>query len=219
MPYAAQVLERPRLPIEPPQGPLAWTRAMPNTGPLETSNSTSTPQNNQSQHATRSPIFRIEQVDRRYGTPSETPMSLKRLWAGPENGVLPMAPEYSNVGPETASRTQNPTQGTLTPEQRQHKIQKYREKKKHRKWYKHVDYDCRQRVACSRLRIQGRFAGRLDLPPSQPTVGVERDIRTAVGSGSGCENSEGKYKLSMTNNLPMVKHPIFRFTRTVSGGS
>jgi len=47
--------------------------------------------------------------------------------------------------------------GTLTPEERQQKIERYREKRKRRVWEKKIAYDCRKRVADNRLRIKGRF--------------------------------------------------------------
>jgi len=47
--------------------------------------------------------------------------------------------------------------GTLTVEERRVKIEKYLEKRKKRTWCKKISYDCRKRVADSRLRIKGRF--------------------------------------------------------------
>jgi hypothetical protein len=50
--------------------------------------------------------------------------------------------------------------GTLTPEERRAKIEKYLEKRKRRTWNKRVNYDCRKKVADNRLRIKGRFVTR-----------------------------------------------------------
>jgi len=47
--------------------------------------------------------------------------------------------------------------GTLTVEERRIKIEKYLEKREKRTWSKKISYDCRKRVADSRLRIKGRF--------------------------------------------------------------
>lgn len=47
--------------------------------------------------------------------------------------------------------------GTLTYEQRQIKLKRYREKKKNRVWSKKINYNCRKKVAENRLRIRGRF--------------------------------------------------------------
>lgn len=47
--------------------------------------------------------------------------------------------------------------GTLTYEERQIKINRYREKKKKRVWSKKINYNCRKKVAENRLRIKGRF--------------------------------------------------------------
>jgi hypothetical protein len=47
--------------------------------------------------------------------------------------------------------------GTLTVDERKVKIEKYLAKRKKRTWNKKISYDCRKRVADSRLRIKGRF--------------------------------------------------------------
>ncbi|OMJ69608.1 hypothetical protein SteCoe_32627 [Stentor coeruleus] len=47
--------------------------------------------------------------------------------------------------------------GTLTYEERQIKLNKYREKKKNRIWSKKINYNCRKKVAEGRLRVKGRF--------------------------------------------------------------
>ena len=47
--------------------------------------------------------------------------------------------------------------GTLTVEERREKIEKYLQKRKKRTWNKKISYDCRKKVADSRLRIKGRF--------------------------------------------------------------
>jgi len=50
--------------------------------------------------------------------------------------------------------------GTLTVAERKIKIEKYLEKRKKRSWSRRINYDCRKRVADSRLRIKGRFVTR-----------------------------------------------------------
>jgi len=47
--------------------------------------------------------------------------------------------------------------GTLTVEERRVKVERYLEKRKKRTWSKKINYDCRKRVADSRLRFKGRF--------------------------------------------------------------
>lgn len=47
--------------------------------------------------------------------------------------------------------------GTLTPEERKLKIERYLEKRQKRNFGKKVSYACRKRVADSRIRIKGRF--------------------------------------------------------------
>lgn len=65
--------------------------------------------------------------------------------------------------PKPAPRTPEPQPaareviGTLTSEQRQVRIQRFLEKRKRRVWTKKISYDCRKRVADSRLRVKGRF--------------------------------------------------------------
>ena len=47
--------------------------------------------------------------------------------------------------------------GTLPPDERAKKIQKYLEKKRQRKWHKKIHYSCRKKVADQRVRVKGRF--------------------------------------------------------------
>eukprot|EP01016_Furgasonia_blochmanni_P053010 TRINITY_DN8515_c0_g2_i2.p1 TRINITY_DN8515_c0_g2~~TRINITY_DN8515_c0_g2_i2.p1 ORF type:complete len:637 (-),score=152.53 TRINITY_DN8515_c0_g2_i2:76-1986(-) len=47
--------------------------------------------------------------------------------------------------------------GPLTVEERQAKVEKYLQKRKQRSWNRRISYDCRKRVADSRLRVKGRF--------------------------------------------------------------
>ena len=50
--------------------------------------------------------------------------------------------------------------GTLTLEERQAKLAKYKEKRKRRSFAKRISYDCRKKVADTRLRIKGRFVAK-----------------------------------------------------------
>ncbi|CAG9317710.1 unnamed protein product [Blepharisma stoltei] len=50
--------------------------------------------------------------------------------------------------------------GSISYEERQKKLQKYREKKARRTWRKKVNYDSRKKVADKRLRYKGRFITR-----------------------------------------------------------
>lgn len=59
--------------------------------------------------------------------------------------------------------------GTLTSEQRQARIQRFLAKRKHRVWTKKISYDCRKRVADSRLRVKGRFVTK-----TQALAGTEK---------------------------------------------
>lgn len=47
--------------------------------------------------------------------------------------------------------------GTLTYEERRIKLEKYLEKRKRRSFSKKISYNCRKRVADSRIRVKGRF--------------------------------------------------------------
>lgn len=44
--------------------------------------------------------------------------------------------------------------------ERQYKIERY--KNKRRNWIRKISYDCRKRVADSRLRVKGRFISKKD---------------------------------------------------------
>eukprot|EP00744_Colponema_vietnamica_P001186 GILI01001990.1.p1 GENE.GILI01001990.1~~GILI01001990.1.p1 ORF type:complete len:389 (+),score=74.96 GILI01001990.1:121-1167(+) len=70
--------------------------------------------------------------------------------------------------------------GAYTWEQRQLRIQKYLEKKKRRNFDRKVSYDCRKRVADSRLRIKGRFVRKEEANAILATL-----IQTPVPSGAG----------------------------------
>ncbi len=52
--------------------------------------------------------------------------------------------------------------GRLTFEERQRKIERYREKRNTRVWTKKISYTCRKRVADQRLRIKGRFVSKAE---------------------------------------------------------
>nr|CCA21968.1 AlNc14C139G7198 [Albugo laibachii Nc14] len=75
----------------------------------------------------------------------------------------------SNEGMETPTISENLlnkwTQrdrqiGAYSPEARMERIQRFREKRKHRVYHKRVKYDCRKRLANACPRIRGRFVKR-----------------------------------------------------------
>jgi len=57
-------------------------------------------------------------------------------------------------------RPRNSYIGTLTYQERRAKIKKFLQKRKFRKWTKKINYDCRKKVADSRLRVKGRFVSK-----------------------------------------------------------
>lgn len=60
--------------------------------------------------------------------------------------------------PTVARPPEQPKQiGTISLEQRKLKIMRFLEKRKRRQWGRKISYDCRKRVADSRLRCKGRF--------------------------------------------------------------
>lgn len=62
--------------------------------------------------------------------------------------------------------------GTLTPEERKMKIERYLMKRKSRNFGKKVSYACRKRVADSRIRIKGRFVTKAQ---AEALKGLEND--------------------------------------------
>lgn len=65
--------------------------------------------------------------------------------------------EYKDI-PETLPSTDNLTKTTPSSSQiRKLKVQRYLEKRKRRNFHKTVVYQCRKRVADSRIRVKGRF--------------------------------------------------------------
>ena len=69
--------------------------------------------------------------------------------------------------------------GTLTVEERKTRIGKYLEKRKQRSWNKKINYQCRKRVADSRLRVKGRFVTR---DQARTLLGDEYDINKLSNS-------------------------------------
>ena len=52
--------------------------------------------------------------------------------------------------------------GVYTKEERDKRIERFREKKLKRIWRKQIKYDCRKRLADTRPRVKGRFVSRVD---------------------------------------------------------
>ena len=66
--------------------------------------------------------------------------------------------ELPQIKVETVTKLKITRQvGTLAPDERAKKIQKYLEKKRQRKWHKKIHYSCRKKVADQRVRVKGRF--------------------------------------------------------------
>lgn len=74
--------------------------------------------------------------------------------------------------------------GAYTKEERQIKIEKFRERKRARIWRKQIKYDCRKRLADTRPRVKGRFVSRkgedgnplpIDSAELNPRDGIESD--------------------------------------------
>jgi len=63
--------------------------------------------------------------------------------------------------------------GPLTVEERQAKVAKYLQKRKDRTWNKRINYDCRKRVADSRLRFKGRFVTKSQIVSILEEEGLE----------------------------------------------
>jgi len=66
--------------------------------------------------------------------------------------------------------------GPLTVEERKVKVEQYLRKRKDRTWNKRINYDCRKRVADSRLRFKGRFVTKTQASAMLKEVGVFFDF-------------------------------------------
>ena len=66
---------------------------------------------------------------------------------------------YLNAGKFPTTRKKI---GKLSPEERQKKIDRYREKRNLRVWGKRINYNCRKKVADKRVRIKGRFVSKAE---------------------------------------------------------
>lgn len=101
--------------------------------------------------------------------------------------------------------------GTLTVEERRIKIEKYLQKRKKRTWSKKISYDCRKRVADSRLRIKGRFVTKEQafamLGPDAAGLDLDKistnDIKTLLLQKFGVGN--GKKKDKQDKNSSEIK--------------
>jgi hypothetical protein len=99
--------------------------------------------------------------------------------------------------------------GTLTVEERRIKIEKYLEKRKKRTWCKKISYDCRKRVADSRLRIKGRFVTKdqafVMLGSEASGLDMEKisntEIKTLLLQKFGATSSKRKDKLDKNSEL------------------
>ena len=69
--------------------------------------------------------------------------------------------------------------GSYTPEERQHKIQRYLEKRRRRVWSKKILYSCRKNFADKRPRVGGRF------------VKLKEDDGAGAGGASGSDMGAG----------------------------
>ncbi len=67
--------------------------------------------------------------------------------------------------------------GPLTVEERRVKVEQYLKKRKERTWNKRINYDCRKRVADSRLRFKGRFVTKTQASAMLKEVGVYFDMQ------------------------------------------
>jgi hypothetical protein len=73
---------------------------------------------------------------------------------------------------QTGTAEPKPLIGKLTFAQRQAKLERFRAKRLRRVWSRRINYDCRKKVADSRIRYKGRFVKKEDshlyLPVPKP---------------------------------------------------
>jgi hypothetical protein len=94
----------------------------------------------------------------------ELPKAIKRN----KKRVRPVLAKICEVQMVTVSA---PKQiGLISIEARQAKIKRFLEKRSRRCWSRKVSYDCRKRVADSRLRVKGRFVAKHLLVPDTDPV-------------------------------------------------
>lgn len=74
--------------------------------------------------------------------------------------------------------------GAYSKEERQIRINRFRDKKKKRVWRKQIKYDCRKRLADTRPRIKGRFVSRKE-ESNEPNAADSNDLDAYVEALSG----------------------------------
>jgi len=102
--------------------------------------------------------------------PYECRQPIHKSYSSLANASTPILPNlFCNSNISTISRCpKRTTVGKLTPEERQLKINRYREKRNKRKFDRGVTYQCRKTLADRRPRIRGRFARNNDIDATFP---------------------------------------------------
>ncbi len=124
--------------------------------------------------------------------------------------------EYFHTGPSLVGLNQANGSaqikqiGTLTVEERKAKIEKYLEKRKKRTWNKKISYDCRKRVADSRLRVKGRFITKNQAFEILRNDGVEYDPNTIT------MEEIREYLTQKYGDHSMESHPSFKEDKTAT---
>lgn len=80
--------------------------------------------------------------------------------------------------------------GLISIEERRAKIERFMAKRARRCWSRKICYDCRKRVADSRLRVKGRFVSKVHLETETKEL---REERVEIGTeDEGCDMLRGE---------------------------
>jgi len=107
-----------------------------------------------------------------------------------------MVQPLSYFEPRYILKPSNKRTGALTMEERQRKIQHYRNKRSKRVWAKRINYNCRKRVADNRSRFKGRFVSKYDSPETLNEPAKQSIKEEASSSNHKPENTKMIFKIT-----------------------
>ncbi|CAG9326868.1 unnamed protein product [Blepharisma stoltei] len=129
----------------------------------------------------------ISLVEPSLAASEEASTAISECSSDEHSDLLKNAPTYQFV----ANPSSNCKIGGISYEERQKKLQKYREKKARRNWRKKISYDCRKRVADKRIRVKGRFVTKeqaMSLLEIQSLLNLEVEKQEFTDKQAGINN-------------------------------